>query len=157
KRMNIPTVKDFVNGVLLKNKVTLYEYKEDNLRPKLAMAKLCRSQVQVTEEDVRKAFEAYHGEKVECRMIMWPKEERHHVMNDIYVKIRDSADEFDRVARSQASPHLASAAGRVDPFGHNTTGNEELEKEAFKLQPGELSRVIETPQGLVVLKCIKHY
>jgi len=156
KEMNIPSVKDFITGVLNKNKVTLYEYKEDNLRPKLALAKLCRGQVQVTEEDIQKAFQAYHGEKVECQMIMWPTIERSRVMNDIYVKIRDSAEEFDRVARTQASPHLASAGGRVAPFGRHTTGNEELENEAFKLRPGEISRVIETPQGLVVVKCIKH-
>jgi parvulin-like peptidyl-prolyl isomerase len=156
KKMNIPSVKDFIKQVLNKNKATLYEYKEDVLRPKLALAKLCRGQVQVTEEDLHKAFEAYHGEKVECQMIMWPAIEKSHVLNDIYVKIRDSADEFDRVAKSQASPHLASTAGHIAPFARNTTGNEELENEAFKLQPGEISRVLETPQGLVVLKCIRH-
>jgi parvulin-like peptidyl-prolyl isomerase len=156
KKMNIPSVKDFIKQVLNKNKATLYEYKEDVLRPKLALAKLCRGQVQVTENDLHKAFEAYHGEKVECQMIMWPREEERHVMNDIYAKIRDSADEFDRVAKTQASPQLAAMAGHIAPFARNTTGNEELEKEAFRLQPGEISRVLQTPQGLVVLKCIKH-
>src|SRR4029077_12338399 len=68
----------------------------------------------------------------------------------------DSADEFDRVAKTQASPQLASQAGHIEPFGRHTTGNDELENEAFKLQPGEISRVVETPQGLVVLKCIRH-
>src|SRR5207245_6251504 len=64
KKMNIPSVKDFIK-VLEKNKTTLYEYKEDVLRPKLALAKLCRGQVQVTEDDIHKGFEAYHGAKVE--------------------------------------------------------------------------------------------
>jgi len=156
KRMNILSVKEFVNQILKKNKTTLYEYKEDVLRPKLALDKMCRSQVQVTEEDIRKAFEAYHGEKVECQLIMWPQEEERRVMTDVYAKIRDSAEEFDRVAKSQASTQLASAGGRIAPFARYTTGNDELEKEAFKLRPGEISKVLQTPQGLVVVKCIKH-
>jgi len=155
KKMNILTVKDFVQ-VLEKNKTTLYEYKEDVLRIKLALAKLCRGQVQVTEEDIHKGFEAYHGAKVQCQMIMWPANEKNRVMNDTYAKIRDSADEFDRVARTQAASHLASVGGHIAPFARNTTGNEELENEAFKLHPGEISRLLETPQGVVVLKCIKH-
>jgi hypothetical protein len=155
KAMNVLSVKDFVNVVLKKYQKTLYEWKEDVIRPKLALAKLCRDQVKVSEEDLRNAFEAYHGEKVECQMIMWPASEKSRVLNEIYAKIRDSEKEFDMAAKGQASPALAGRAGRVDPFGRHTTGNDELENEAFKLQPGELSRVIDTPQGLVVLKCIK--
>jgi len=156
KAMNVPTVKDFVNVVLKKYQKTLYEWKEDVIRPKLALAKLCRDQVKVTEEELHNAFEAYHGEKVECQMIMWPAQERNRVLNEIYAKIRDSEKEFDQAARSQASSKLAGTQGRLDPFGRHTTGNDELENEAFKLDPGQISRVIETPQGLVVLKCIRH-
>jgi hypothetical protein len=156
KRMNILSVKEFVNAVLKKHQMTIYEYKEDKIRPQLALSKLCRDQVKVTEEDLHNAFEAYHGEKVECQIIMWPPEERHRVLTEVYGKIRDSEKEFDQAAKSQASSALASKAGHVEPFGHHTTGNEEMEKEAFSLEPGQISRVIETPQGLVVLKCIKH-
>jgi parvulin-like peptidyl-prolyl isomerase len=156
RRMNIPSVKEFVNQILKKNKATLYEYREDVLRPKLALAKMVRSQVQVTDGDIRKAFEAYHGEKVECQIIMWPPEEKRRVLTEVYAKIRDSVDEFDRVARSQAVSQLASKGGHIEPFARYTTGNEELENEAFKLQPGEISRVLETPQGLIVVKCLKH-
>jgi hypothetical protein len=156
KRMNVASVKEFVNVILKKEKTTLYEFKEDVIRPKLALAKMCRDQVQVTEDDVRKAFEAYHGEKLECQMIMWPAQEERHVLTDIYAKIRDSAEEFDRAAKSQASSSLASVQGHIPPFARYTTGNEQLENEAFKLQPGEVSRVIGTPQGLVVVKCLRH-
>jgi len=108
---------------------------------KLALAKLCRGQVQVTEEDIHKGFEAYHGAKVECQMIMWPAQEKNRVFNETYAKIRDNAEEFDRVARSQAASNLASVGGRIAPFGRHTTGNDELENEAFKLRPGDISRL----------------
>ena len=156
KSMNVPSVKDFVSGVLKRYQKTLYEWKEDVIRPKLALGKLCRDQANVSPEDLRNAFEAYHGEKVECQMIMWPTSEKHHVLTETYAKIQQSEKEFSLAAKSQASSALAAKEGHLDPFGRHTTGNDELENEAFKLQPGEISRVIETPQGLVVVKCIKH-
>src|SRR5262249_31218085 len=44
----------------------------------------------------------------------------------------------------------------LDPFGHHTTGNEEFEKAAFSLQAGEVSQLIDTPEGVVVIKCVEH-
>ena len=49
-------------------------------------------------------------------------------------------EEFDRAARSQASPTLAAAGGLIKPIGHNTCGNEELERAAFSLQPSAFRR-----------------
>jgi parvulin-like peptidyl-prolyl isomerase len=149
------TSRDFVAKVLKPYNKTLYEWKEDVIKPRILLTKMCRDHVQVTDEDLRLAFEAYYGEKVDCRMIMWPHSERHLVFNSIYGKIRDSEAEFERAATHQASQMLAAKGGRMEPIGHNTTGNEELEKAAFALQPGELSRVLDTPQGLVVLKCVQ--
>jgi parvulin-like peptidyl-prolyl isomerase len=148
--------KDFVDKILKPYHKTLYEWKEDVIKPRLLLSKLCRDRVQVTDEDLRQAFEAYHGEKVQCRMIMWPKSEMNHVLHTIYSKIRDDEHAFEEAAKSQASHELAARGGEVRPISHGTTGNEELEKVAFALRPNELSRVIDTPQGLVVLKCIKH-
>jgi parvulin-like peptidyl-prolyl isomerase len=147
---------DFVNKVLRQYKKTLYEWKEDVIRPKIAMTKLCQklNRVHVTDEDLRIAYDAYYGEKVDCLMIMWPLAEKNLVLNQIYGKIRDDEKEFDRAARMQASSQLASKGGRIPPIGHHTTGNDELEKEAFSLKVGDVSRVIETPDGVVVLKCI---
>jgi hypothetical protein len=146
--------RDFESKILKPHNKTLYEWKEDVIRPRLLLSKLCRDRVHITDEDLQKAFQAYHGEKIECRIIMWPKNEKNAVMNR-YAKIRDSEEEFDRAARTQASPTLAAAGGRISPIGRHTTGNEEMEKAAFNLQPGELSQLIETPEGLVVIKCLK--
>jgi hypothetical protein len=74
----------------------------------------------------------------------------------LYPKLRDSEEEFDRASRQQANPKLAATAGKIAPFGRHTTGDEEMEKAAFGLKAGEISQVIETPQGLVVIKCLQH-
>src|SRR5262249_48882274 len=62
----------FIKTVLSKYKKNLYEWKEDVLRPRLQMMKLVRNKVGVTAEELRKVFEATYGEKVECRIILWP-------------------------------------------------------------------------------------
>lgn len=144
--------KVFVDRVLKSYKKNLYEWKEDVLRPKLMLAKLVRSRVKVTEEDLQRAFDAYHGEKIDCRIIMWEKGFEKAAMGE-YAKIRDSEEEFARAAKNQKSPSLAGAGGKIRPIARNTTGNEELEKAAFTLQPGEVSSLIGTPEGLVVIKC----
>jgi hypothetical protein len=144
--------KQFADDVLGKEKVSLYEWKEDAVRTRLLLTKLCRDRVQASEDDIRQAFEAYHGERLECRFILWPPDQEKFALQQ-YASLRDSEEEFDRMARHQASPALAAKGGKVEPFGRHTLGDEQLEREAFKLQPGEVSTLIGTPQGNVVIKC----
>jgi parvulin-like peptidyl-prolyl isomerase len=131
---------------------TLYEYREDAVRYRLALAKLCADRVRVTEEDLQMAYEAYHGEKLDCRIILWPADQKKWVLKQ-YPSIRDSEEAFADAAKHQASPTLASKGGRLDLFGRHTLGDENLEREAFRLKPGEVSTVVGTPQGDVVMKC----
>src|SRR5439155_20188392 len=81
-------------------------------------------------------------------------------------------EEFDRISKQQADSKLAATGGQIAPFGRHTTGNEEMERVIFGikpdeikpgegpqqpregLKPNEISQVIETPQGLVVIKCL---
>jgi hypothetical protein len=142
----------FAKNVLKAQKTTLFEYKEDAIRPKLLLRKLCKDRVRYTEDDVKAAYEAYYGEKVACRMILWPRGEEKFALME-YAKVRDSEQEFDHKARHQASSELAAKGGQVDPLGRHTVGNDELEREMFRLQPGEVSRLIGTPEGTVVVKC----
>jgi parvulin-like peptidyl-prolyl isomerase len=149
------SLKDFVNQILMpRYHKTLYEWKEDVIRPKLALAKLCRDRVKVTDQDFQDAFDAYYGEKVECRLILFPKDQEKLAMEK-YGELRSSDAAFDQMARKQWSATLAGKGGEIRPIAHKTTGNPDLEKEAFSLQPGEVSRLIETPQGLALLKCVK--
>jgi hypothetical protein len=150
-------IKDFVEKVLKRYNKSLYEWREDVIRPKLLMTKLVRKRgVEPRAEDLQKAFESFYGEKLRCQVIMWPKSEETKVKNDIYAKIRDSEAEFERAAKIQASPSLAACGGVLDyPISHHSTGNEEMERTLFNLQVGELSRIIEMPDNTIaVFKCI---
>jgi len=129
---------------------------EDVIRPRLIMEKMCRSRVAVTREDLAEAFDAKYGEKVDCKIIMWPKAEKKLVLDQVWPRIRNSEQEFDHFARLQASPSLAAVGGHIKPIGHHTTGEERLEKVVFSLRPGEVSEVLDHPEGLVVVKCLGH-
>jgi hypothetical protein len=155
KGLNV-TLKDFVDKVLKRPNYhkTLYEWKEDVIRPRLALNKLCRSKVQVTDKDLQDAFEAFHGEKIECRLILFPPDQ-HGIAIQKYPEIRKSEEDFIRFAKQQAVASLAAVGGIIAPIARHSTGDENLENEAFRLQPGEISSLIQTKQGEAVLWCVK--
>ncbi|MGL4555573.1 MAG: peptidylprolyl isomerase [Gemmataceae bacterium] len=144
----------FEKEMLTKWGKTLLEWREDVIRPKMMLSALAAGRVKVTDEDLKKGFEAYHGERLECRMVLFSPEQHKFALSR-YVSLRDDEAEFDRAARSQPVPSLASQAGKIPAFGRHALGDENLEREAFRLQPGEVSALVGTPQGHVLLKCDK--
>ena len=140
------------------NHTSLEQYKEDVLRPQLQLGKLSADKVKVSDEDLKKAHAAYYGEKIECRLIIWPKEERKYAMQE-YAEIRDKEETFANKAAHQASHDLAAHDGHlmdganIRLIGRYTLGNPDLERELFSLNPGEVSKLVETPEGIVVMKC----
>ncbi|MFQ3593548.1 MAG: peptidylprolyl isomerase [Gemmataceae bacterium] len=141
----------FVKEILANYGKTLFEWREDVVRSSILLSRLSAGRAKVTDEDLKKCFEAHYGERLQCRMILYPPNQQKHAIAE-YNTIRDNEAEFDRVARNQAVPSLASQHGKMPIFGRYSLGDENLEREAFRLQPGELSPIIDTPQGKVVLK-----
>ena len=149
------TEKQFVNDILKRYNKTLYEWREDVIRPKLALAKFCRGQVHVTDEDIQKAFEAHYGEQVKCRMLVLQRELGHQAA-EIWAKVKASDAEFDQRASSQPIPQLAARKGEIPPI-HKHFGDDKIEKAAFALQkPGDVSPLLDMPeQTLVILKLVE--
>jgi hypothetical protein len=146
--------KTLVEQMLRPNKVTLCELRNDVLWPKLMLTKLCRDRVHVTDEELHQAFDAHYGKRVRIQMIMWASDQE-NTMRRKYALLRDQAEEFERQAKMQPSPELASKAGILEFCAHST-GNEEMERIAFKMKPGELSPVMTVPGGVIVFKCLEH-
>jgi hypothetical protein len=153
KMLNVDKV-HFEKDLLARWDKSIFEWREDVIRPKLMLTQLCKGRVKCTEEDIQKGYQAYYGERLECRVILWPPDQAKAAMLE-YPSLRDSEEAFDRKAKNQVSPKLASMGGKIPVFGRNTLGDDNVEREAFKLQPGEMSALIGTPQGEVVIKCDK--
>lgn len=146
----------FEKELLGKINKNMYEYREDIVRPQLLLRKLCQGRAKVTEEDVKKGFEARYGEQLECRIILWPHDQVKYAMAE-YARLRDSEEEFARKAKAQPSPTLAAHGGKIPRFGRHSLGDDSLEREAFRLRKGEVSTLIGTAQGQVVIKCDERY
>ncbi len=144
--------KKFIAEFLIPNGKSLFEWKEDMLRPKLLMTKLAREQVKATDEDLRAAFDSIYGERIKGRLILWKTEERKFALSQ-YSQLRDTEALFDAAARRQFNPGLAAKRGEVPAFARHTTGLAKLEDEAFRLQPGEVSALVELPEGCAIFKC----
>ncbi len=149
---------DFVKIVLPKYGKTLYEWMEDVVRPRLLLEKMCRAdkRVTVSEDDLKIQFERVYGEKRQVQMILWPLGDDEKSVFNKYANARKSQDDFDSAARSQPNPSLAVNKGQVQPIGRHTPSKDKIvELTAFKLKEGEVSEVLKTQQGYVVLKLHK--
>ena len=148
--------KDFVEKILKRMNKTLYEYREDKIRPEIAMTKLCKDKLKVTEEDIQKAFEAKYGPKVRCRMIVLGKEVARQA-TEIWQKVSKSEEEFNEYARKQFIGELAARGGEI-PLIHKHFPDPRIEKEAFSLRnKGDVSALIDMPdQTKVILKLVEH-
>lgn len=146
----------FVKQYLKNYNKTLYEWKEDVIKPRLLLQKLCQSQIKVEEKELQDAFEALHGPKVQCRLIIWPKGEE-KVATQMYDQLRKSEAAYASAARGQAIPALAQSGGRISPIGRNSADDALLERIAFSLKKDEVSELFVIPgQGTAVLKCDGH-
>lgn len=149
--------KDFIQKVIKeKYGKTLQEWRDDVIKPRLILQAMCRNDVKIDEADVKKIFENMYGEKRELKIILWPADSKQTAFKR-YDAIRKSDAEFDNEARNQLSSDLAARGGLVDPIGrHSGPGSAKIEEIAFRLQVGQLSEVIDTPAGVMVVKCVKH-
>jgi hypothetical protein len=150
----IKSVEEFTNKVLRHYNKTLYEWKEDVIRPKLAMTKLVEPTIHVTPTDVDQEFEARYGPRVHCRMIVMQKDDPNR--QKVWESVRTSEEAFLEFAKKQFIQELASHAGDIPPIHHHFP-DANIEKEAFSLKPGQISSLIQTKDGTtVILRCENH-
>lgn len=150
----------FLEQFLAARHKTEFEWKEDVIRPRLQLTRLCHQRVKVEEQELRDAFEAKYGEKVKVRVILFGPGANTRAVLQTYDLIRKSDEEFERQARSQENSALAANGGQVKPIGRHCAAPE-IERAAFSLRAGEVSSVIGTTDpnnakytsGCVIMKC----
>jgi len=145
------TADDFEKQILTRVNKSMYEWKEDVLRPKIAMTRLCQDRIVVLPEELTRAFEAKYGPKVQCRMIVL--EEKNPQRFDIQQEARQSEEKFLEYARQGIIPAIAAQGGRVPPI-HKHFGDANVERVAFSLKKGEVSELMQMPDKTwIILKC----
>lgn len=139
---------DFEKGMLRPRKTSLYEYREDVIRPRLMIQKLAFAQLTVSEEDLKREFVCRYGPKAAVRMITIKDAQ---MAKRIWTEIGNNPEMFIRYAKIQENGDLAAVAGMMTPFGRHTT-HDIIEQRAFELKNNEISEVLQTPEkGYVIL------
>ncbi|MCC7084312.1 MAG: peptidylprolyl isomerase [Pirellulales bacterium] len=130
--------------------IPLEKYIRDSVWPSAALKLLVADKVKVTEEDIERGYKANYGAKAQVRAIVLDSQRR---AQDVWQQARDNPTvEFFGQLAEQFSMEPASKAnsGRVPPI-QQCGGQPELEKEAFALQPGEISAIVQVQDKFVIL------
>jgi len=151
-----PDVEQWIKMVTEQQGISVEVYRRDSVWPSVALRKLVAGQVQVTEEDLQKGYEANYGPRVRCRAILMDNLRRAQQVWEM-AKRRPTAEYFGELA-AQYSIEATSRAlkGEVPPIQKNS-GQPLLEKEAFALKKGEISGIVQLEADkFVILYCEGH-
>lgn len=158
KRFNL-TIEQWYQMIQTERGITPDQYRRDVIWPMLALKRIAGDDVQITEEDVQRAFVRDYGPRVEAKLIMFDNFRR---AQEIYAQARQNPDDFERLAQEHSiEPNSRAMGGAVPPIRRHS-GNPTLEEAAYKLRQGEISPIIQLPvaQGAasrwVILKCEGH-
>jgi parvulin-like peptidyl-prolyl isomerase len=133
--------------------VTAEQYASDIIWPTLALRKLAGTELDVSDEEIRRAYDSQYGEAVKARMI---------VCNDAHSaeQMRGAAaaapDSFGELAKKFSKDVSSAASMGVIPPIHRYQGQKEIESVAFAMSPGEISKPIKVGDQYVILKCDGH-
>lgn len=128
------------------------EYMRDAVWPSAALKKLTASTVQVSEEDIKKGFQANYGQRVRCRAIVLGTMRR---AQEVWEKARrnPSIEYFGDLAEEYSiEPTSKALRGEVPPI-QRYGGQLQLEEAAFALQAGQLSGIVQVNDKFLVLRC----
>ncbi|MHC4179160.1 MAG: peptidylprolyl isomerase, partial [Planctomycetota bacterium] len=131
-------------------------YRRDSVWPSVALKKLVGEKLWDTEqefsEDLRKAYEANYGPRVRCLAIVLDNLRRAQQVWEMARK-KPTAEYFgDLAAEYSIEPGSRALRGEVPPIQKHG-GQPLLEKEAFALEAGRLSGVIQVGRRYVILFC----
>ena len=147
-----PQVEAFLKFVSQKDASKVEFYIEDVVWPTIALQELVKQNVKVSEEDIQKSFEANYGPHVEVRAMMFRD---HRSASEIWkMATANPTEEFFGKLANQYSiePMSKNNFGHIPPV-QKYSGQPTLEAEAFALQPGEISKVIQLGDYWTFLYC----
>ncbi|MCE5269482.1 MAG: peptidyl-prolyl cis-trans isomerase [Planctomycetaceae bacterium] len=147
-----PDVQGWLELVTKKQHIPLEAYRHDVVWPIAALKKLVHGKVQVTEEDLRKGFEANFGPRVRCLAIVLDTQRRAQQVFDLARKHNNSDYFGDLAAQYSVEPGSQSLRGEIPPI-KKYGGQPQIEDEAFALKPGDLSGIIQVGDKFVILRC----
>ena len=152
-------VNAWIEAVTEQEGIAVKEYVRDAVWPSVALKQLVGSQVSVTQEDLKKGFDANYGERVEVLAIVLGNQRIAQEVWDMARNDKHKSRKFFGQLAEQYSIEPTSRAnfGEVPPIRRHS-GQPLIEKEAFSLDPNDelkgLSAIIATGDKYIIMKCL---
>lgn len=152
------TSQEWLDTILSERGISPEVYRSDIIRPLLAIRKLAGTRLQISEADVEKEFQAAYGPSVQLRQIVHDSRSEMEKIRENLSAHPDVKDLFATEAKnSSVDPASAAYGGMIRPIRKHTTPPE-IEQAVFALNPGEISEIIEWPQGnFILFQCVEHF
>lgn len=136
-----PDVEGWLNVVMKEEKVNYDIYIQDAVWPNAALKKLAAGDVQITDEDIQKGYEANFGPRAEVLVVVLSNQRD---AENVFRQARQSLTEKnfgELAAKYSVEPVSRSNYGKIPPIRRHG-GMPTIEKEAFALTAGAISGVI---------------
>lgn len=133
--------------------ISAFQYKRDIVWPTLALRRLAKSSLQVTDEDLQLAYESEYGPMVQVRLISTKSGKK---AQQLRAQAAAHPDNFDRLAKDHSEDENSAAARGLIPPVRKNVGDPTVVKTAFALREGEVSPVIQAAGQYLILKCEQH-
>jgi len=147
-----PDISAWLQVVTSQPGVTEKMYIRDAVWPSVALKSLVIDNVTIKKEDLKKGFEANFGPRARCRAIVLG-DQRHAQRVWDAARKDPTLEAFAKLAQENSIEEGSRSQGGLVPPIQKHGGQPLLEKEAFKLKPGELSGVIQVGTRFVILYC----
>ena len=123
KRFNLD-VSQWLQMLQAERNITPIQYRTSVIWPMVALRKLAGEQIDLSEEDVKKAFIREYGPRVKARVIMLDNMRR---ANEVWDEATRNPEDFEKLAQKYSiDPNSRALGGQVPPIPRYT-GNENLE------------------------------
>jgi parvulin-like peptidyl-prolyl isomerase len=126
------------------------QYRREVLWPMIALRQLVSSEIEITEDDMKKAFESEFGAKVRARLIAVDSPQKAQEVRAAAVADPKAFGELSK--KYTIEPGIAAAYGVIPPIRRHL-GDANLEQVAFNLKPGQISDVVHVANMYYILKC----
>ena len=146
------TVQDYLKLLEENRNIAPGRYGREFVWPILALRKLVADKVEPTEEERNKEFLAQYGEAVKCRMIMVSDATKAQTLHQ---QASAKPESFGALAKQHSEDEVsASVSGLIPPI-RRYTGDSRLEEQAFSLQPGQISPVMQIGDQWVFMQAVR--
>lgn len=157
---DVPNVQAWLKAVQDDQGLTVERYVADIVWPTAALKnyvfKTAPNAVQVSEDDLKKGYEASFGPRVKCKAIVLNNQ---RTAQDVWNMCREKGSNPVHFGQMAAQYSIDAGAkylqGDVPPIQKHG-GRPLLEDQAFALKAGEMSGIIQVSDKFVILLCLGH-